>query len=252
MILAILFFITALLYASVGFGGGSTYNALLVIGDVDYRVIPMIALSCNIIVVAGGVWHFARQGHLDIKQVLPWIALSIPAALVGGMMQISEHIFIGILGFGLLASGAKMLIPDTAYDPDLSPKSTPAFVPYVIGGGLGLIAGITGIGGGIFLAPVLHLVRFSTAKTIAGVCSLFILVNSSAGLIGQLIKAKGSIDLATAVSPYLTLIPMVLIGGQIGSWLGAKKINASLLKKITALLILYVAVRLLWRFYGMI
>ena len=83
-VLALLFFVTAVLYAAVGFGGGSTYNALLVLADTDYRVLPSVALLCNLIVVVGGVWHYRRSRDLSLSFALPFVALSIPMAWLGG------------------------------------------------------------------------------------------------------------------------------------------------------------------------
>ncbi|MFK7867015.1 MAG: sulfite exporter TauE/SafE family protein [Alphaproteobacteria bacterium] len=246
--LTALFFVTALIYACVGFGGGSTYNALLVLNDTDYRILPFIALGCNIIVVSGGVWHFARAGHIKLNHILPWIVFSVPAAWLGGFITVSESIFIGLLGGALLLSGVKMLWPDkhepTQTKAAIKPVSS-YYVPLLVGLILGFIAGLTGIGGGIFLAPILHFVRWSNSKNIAGACSLFILVNSCAGIIGQMMKINDSGFIFSALSSYWLLLIAVLIGGQIGSWLGALKINMRAVKMLTALLILYVAIRLL-------
>ena len=253
MVLAFLFFLTALLYACVGFGGGSTYNALLVLNETEYRIIPFIALTCNIIVVSCGVWHFSRHKHIKIEQILPWIILSVPAAWFGGYIKVPEVVFIGVLGSALLLSGIKMLWPEKKVIslPSQNRRALAGlpFIPPVVGASLGFLAGMTGIGGGIFLAPVLHLLRWSDPKNIAGTCSLFILVNSLAGLVGQMMKLDTSGLLQSAVSSYWIVLPAVLIGGQIGSWMGASRINIHVIKKITAILILYVSIRLLWRFF---
>ena len=100
--LAGLFFLVAIAYASVGFGGGSSYNALLILSGMDFRLVPAIALSCNILVVSGGVYHSFRAGHLSIGQLLPFILLSIPMAWFGGSLLVSEQAFTGLLGFSLL------------------------------------------------------------------------------------------------------------------------------------------------------
>lgn len=250
------FFFTAFLYAGVGFGGGSTYNAILVLTDTDYRIIPLIALTCNIVVVAGGVWHFHRKGHLQIDRILPWIVFSVPASFMGGLIPISKVYFTGLLGLALFLSGVKLLWPDKvklmpAAVARAEQNANQKFVPPVLGTGLGFLAGLTGIGGGIFLAPILHFLNWGNAKQIAGGCSLFILVNSLAGIAGQLFKLSGTDVLLLAV-PYAMLLPAVLVGGQIGSWLGAGHINMVWVKKMTAILILYVAFRLLMKFGGMI
>ncbi len=242
MTVAALFFVTALIYASVGFGGGSTYNALLVLNGVDYKIIPLVALSCNIIVVSGGVWHFAKQGHINTRKILPWVIVSIPAAWIGGSIHIQEVYFLGILSIALFVSGVQMLLPmkDNSSRPALTYSKLAA---PIIGGSLGLLAGITGIGGGILLAPVLYLLRWDTPKSIAGTCSLFILVNSLSGLAGQIMKQDLS-NTILAIEPYWLLFPAVLIGGQIGSRLGTVKINGTIVKKATALLILYVSIKI--------
>lgn len=252
MFLTILFFITALLYACVGFGGGSTYNALLILSDIDYSILPFIALICNIIVVSGGVWHFSRYKHIKMRDVLPWVVFSVPAAWIGGYIEVPEVAFIGILGGALLLSAIKMLWPEKEIFPMQSQKdyalAKSCFIPPVIGAVLGFLAGITGIGGGIFLAPVLHLLRWSDSKNIAGTCSLFILVNSLSGLVGQSMKLESMGLLTATISTYWYLFPTVLVGGQIGSWLGSSRINVGAVKKLTAILILYVSIRLIWRF----
>ncbi len=249
-LLTILFLATAALYASVGFGGGSTYNALLVLSDADYRILPAIALVCNIIVVAGGVWRFGAAGHLKLRRIAPWIAASVPFAWIGGRLPISETVFVSVLGLSLAAAGARLLLQremSATYSP--TPQSVWLAAP--IGAALGFLSGIVGIGGGVFLAPILHLMRWDCARTIAGTCSLFILVNSLAGLAGQLVKLD-DMHMLSAFAGYWILFPAVLIGGQIGSHLGAERLPAALLRRLTALLVLYVAARLLLRWGNLI
>jgi len=247
--LILLFFLTALLYAAVGFGGGSTYNALLVLYGVDYRILPTIALACNIIVVSGGVWRFSRAGDMQIARFCPFLVTSIPAAWIGGRLPVEEVVFIGLLSFALLASGLRLLF--MAQPRAITAHKTGLVLPLAIGAGLGLLSGIVGIGGGIFLAPILYLIGWGTARQIAAACSLFILLNSIAGLAGQTTKL-GDTALLTQVLPFWSLLVAVLIGGQIGSWLGAGKLQAVWMKRMTAILILYVAARLLWRWSHMI
>ena len=110
LMLALLFFVTAVLYAAVGFGGGSTYNALLVLADTDYRVLPSVALICNLIVVSGGVWHYRRSGDLSPSFALPFVVLSVPLAWFGGRMPIQQDTFVLFLGRSLLAAGLVMWI----------------------------------------------------------------------------------------------------------------------------------------------
>lgn len=244
VILILSFFVTALLYASVGFGGGSTYNALLVLHGVDYRILPIIALTCNIIVVAGGVWRFSSAGHIEWRKLTPFFIASVPAAWIGGRIPISETVFVGALGFSLLAAGLHLIF-ENSRNID-TPTPTPAPLAAGIGGAIGFISGMVGIGGGIFLAPILYFLRWGSPKAIAGACSLFILVNSLSGIVGQFMKL-GNVNVGAMLNEYWLLFPAVLIGGQIGSRLGSTGLNPLTVKRLTAVLILYVSARLLLR-----
>lgn len=244
--LALAFFATALLYAAVGFGGGSTYNALLVLGGVDYRAIPSIALACNILVVTVGSWRFARNGYVHWARIWPLFAVSVPMAWLGGRLVVPEIVFTGLLALSLLAAAAAMLLQPV--QPSSAPGTRRAsWTEAAIGGAIGFLAGVVGIGGGIFLAPVLHLRRWDGPKVIAGTCALFILVNSLAGLAGQLAKPDGY-DRLAAFGDHLLLFPAVVVGGLIGAILGSQRLKPRLIAILTALLILYVAARLALRF----
>jgi uncharacterized membrane protein YfcA len=243
--LALLFLLTAALYASVGFGGGSTYNALLVLADTDYRVLPSVALVCNLIVVAGGVWQYRRSGDLNLGFALPFVALSIPLAWFGGSVPIQRDTFILLLGFSLLASGLVMWFqaPESKTAP---PGSALVlwFVGLPMGAAIGFLSGMVGIGGGIFLAPALHLLRLGDPKRIAATSSFFIMVNSIAGLVGQATK-QGTAAYLVQLADYVWLGIAVLIGGQLGSRLSAQALSGRMVKRLTAVLVLYVAGRLL-------
>lgn len=244
--LAALFLVTALIYATVGFGGGSTYNALLVLGGVDYRAIPTIALVCNLLVVTVGTWRFARRGHVHWRRIWPLFALSVPLAWLGGRIVIPEIAFVGLLAAALLTAGVAMLWRPGREDPADNGRRA-SLLEAAIGGGLGFLAGVVGIGGGIFLAPVLHLLRWGGAKAIAGTCAAFILVNSLAGLAGQLAKADG-FDRLAALEANWALLPAVLLGGSIGSLLGSTRLRPWHVGILTAILVLYVGARLAIRF----
>jgi len=247
----ILFFIVAVLYAAVGFGGGSTYNALLVLNGTDYRVLPAIALACNIIVVSGGIWRFSKAGLLVPQALLPFLTASIPAAWLGGRLPVSETVFIGLLGGALLLSGLRLLMQRDFIYKTQDKRRVSVLLALVSGGGIGLLSGLVGIGGGIFLAPVLYWLRWDTPRRIAAACSLFILVNSVSGLLGQLMKLSDSAALSLAL-PYWPLLPAVFIGGQIGSWMASKQLNPVYLKRLTAVLILYVAIRLIFKWFDQV
>jgi len=243
-----LFFLTAALYASVGFGGGSTYNALLVLSGADYRIYPLIALACNIAVVSGNSYRFNKAGLVEWRKILPFVALSIPFALIGGLLDLSETAFIGLLGISLLFAGSSLLLERK--DAESRPRKDIGWLGYLIGGAIGLLSGMVGIGGGIFLAPILHKINWGGAKTIAAASSVFILVNSLAGMTGQFVKLSSQ-NLLQLAQPYWLLIPAVLVGGWIGNTAGIKKLSPLLVRRLTAILILYVAVRLMWKFYNL-
>ena len=252
LILTALFLLAAIAYSSVGFGGGSSYNALLILSGVDYRLVPAIALSCNVLVVTGGVYHYSRAGVLSIRQLLPFVALSIPMAWLGGRLPVSEQVFIALLGFSLLIAAVQMLSKPHVVTP-VQYHNTARYwlVALPVGGVIGMLAGITGIGGGIFLAPVIYLFHLAPARTVAGITSGFILVNSLSGLAGQLMKAGEYSPMDGWIQAWPLFIA-VLIGGQLGSHLGAYHLPETWIKRITAILMLYVATRLIWRWAGMV
>ncbi|MFL6858613.1 MAG: sulfite exporter TauE/SafE family protein [Allosphingosinicella sp.] len=245
--LAPFFFVTALLYAAVGFGGGSTYSALLVLAGSDYRAVPVVALACNILVVSVGSWRFARSGHVDWRRIWPLLALSVPLAWVGGRLAVTEPVFVGLLALSLFAAGLLMLWPPR-WQRDGPPRLASPWLHAAAGGALGLLAGLVGIGGGIFLAPLLYLLRWGTPRAIAGTSAVFILANSISGLAGQL--AKDQAAAGGFLGAHWPLFPAVLVGGLIGSVLGSSRLDPKYVRILTALLILYVAVRLGIRFYG--
>jgi uncharacterized protein len=244
------FLITALLYASVGFGGGSTYSALLALAEVDYRILPAIALICNIIVVTGGTIRFYRAGLLDVKRALPLALVAAPFAWAGGLTPIKETTFLTLLAFSLLVAGLALLFQRESMGLSNITHSRKINIRDVLVAiGLGGLAGLVGIGGGIFLAPFLHFTRWGHAKAIAAAASLFILVNSIAGLIGQSIKLGASGQFPALVDQW-PLALAVLVGGQVGSMVGIKLLNPAVVRRLTAVLVLYVAGQLLWKLYG--
>lgn len=240
--LALAFFVTALLYASVGFGGGSTYAALLALSGLDYRLLPLVALACNIVVVAGATVRFARAKVVPWKGAVLLTALAAPAALVGGAIPIERDLFLTLLGSSLVLTSITMLIPvreEVAGDPTRFAKAMP-----VVAAPMGFLAGLVGIGGGIFLAPLLHLTRWASAREIAATASVFILINSLFGLVGQMFK-QGPGVFAGAIGASLPLLVAVAIGGQIGSLLALKVLPLRWIRWLTAALVLFVGLRLL-------
>jgi uncharacterized protein len=241
-LLALAFLVAALLYASVGFGGGSTYAALLALSGLDYRLLPLVALACNIVVVAGSSVRFARARLTPWRKALVIVALGAPASFVGGMTPIKEATFLVLLGGSLVLTALTMLIPVRGTDA-AAPTRAARWMP-LAAAPLGYLAGLVGIGGGIFLAPLLHLVRWHEARGIAATASLFILVNSLFGLAGQMLK-NGPGLFGQALGAALPLLVAVVIGGQIGSLMAARLLPVQWIRWLTAALVLVVGVRLL-------
>ena len=240
-ILSILFLVTATLYSSVGFGGGSTYLALLLIWGLPYTVFPIIALSCNIIVVSGNCFNYIRARNLNFRLLIPYLIGSIPLAFIGGSLPVEKRFFEILLFTVLLIAGCLLLLNFKSYDDKKeSYKNIPYFMSIIIGGILGFISGVVGIGGGIFLSPILFLLRVARPKHIVTAASLFILINSISGIIGQLTKNL----ILTEVQDYFYLLIAVLIGGQIGNYLNLKIFTSRLLALLTAGLVLLVTIKL--------
>ena len=241
IILSILFFVTAILYASVGFGGGSTYLALLLIWDVPYYIFPVIALICNIFVVSGNCFNYIKAGNLNLKLLIPYLIGSIPLAFIGGSLPIEKNIFEIFLFIVLSIAGSLLLINFKSYDDNESSyRNIPIFISILIGGILGFVSGVVGIGGGIFLSPILFLIKAAKPKHIVTAASLFILINSISGVIGQLTKNIVLND----ISNYWYLFLVVIIGGHIGNYLNLKIFPTRFLALITSVLVLFVAIRI--------
>ncbi len=241
-LLALAFLVTALLYASVGFGGGSTYSALLALSGLDYRLLPLVSLACNIVVVAGSSVRFARAGLTPWRKAALIVALGAPASFLGGLTPIKEATFLTLLGASLVLTSLTMLIPVRESESG-APNRIARWMP-LAAAPLGYLAGLVGIGGGIFLAPLLHLARWQAARGIAATASLFILVNSLFGLAGQVVK-NGPGLFGQALSAALPLLVAVVSGGQIGSLLAARLLPPQWIRWLTAALVLVVGVRLL-------
>jgi len=240
----LLFFVIAILYSSVGFGGGSSYLAVLALSTLAFTQLRAIALLCNIVVVSGGTYIYIKSNLFNWKKIIPLVLMSIPLAFLGGYLKISKTFFFILLGITLLT--AALLMWSSKYISKKSENSNfknSLTKDVSFGGFIGFISGMVGIGGGIFLAPLLHLTKWDTPKRIAATSSFFILVNSIAGLGGQYFNPNFSVE------PTITIILMftVLIGGQIGSRLSVKLISPSNIKKGTALLIAFVGLRILWK-----
>lgn len=228
--IAIIFFLIAMLYASVGFGGGSSYIAILLLAGLAIEEVRLVALICNIIVVLGACINYNRADMIPWKKVLPIVLLSVPLAFVGGMIQLDNTLYRLLAGIMLVIAALLMIKPVKANSRPMNGLSTLQISS--IGSIIGFISGLIGIGGGIFLSPILNILRWQTVKTISVTASVFILFNSVAGIAGQLTN-----DISINGKQIITLGCAVLIGGQIGNYLNIKLLSPITVKVLTAILV---------------
>jgi uncharacterized protein len=236
------FFVIALLYASVGFGGGSSYLAILALFGLNFNFLKAAALICNITVVSNGTFQFYRKNLLNFKKMLPLVLSSVPMAFLGGKMLLKEQTFFIILGI-TLAIAAILLW----FQPQQKSKSTfqdKIWLNVIIGASIGFLSGLVGIGGGIFLSPLLFFINWDEPKKIAATASFFILVNSIAGLLGQFSGPK--IDVDWLFIAFLVL--SVALGGAIGTFILTNKFSSKMVQKATAILIGYVSYTVLKKY----
>ena len=243
MILSLLFFIVAVIYSIAGFGGGSSYSALLTLFNFPYQWVPVITLMCNITVVSSGLYNHFKGKWFNFQITWPFIVSSIPFSYLGGRLEISKVYFHSVLGVALLLAAIKMIFfkKPNDYQSSLS-QPFPLKRSLFIGAILGFVSGLAGVGGGIFLAPIMYNLKLGEPKNIAAACALFIWVNSMAGLLGQINKFT---TLSWLGDHYL-LILAVLIGGIIGSHLGVFRLKSRHVEVVTALILVIVSIRLLW------
>lgn len=239
------FFVIAFVYASVGFGGGSSYLAILALYALPFQEVRLIALICNIVVVTGGTLLYIQNNQVNLRKVAPLALLSIPAAYLGASFSIEQHNFYILLGCSLIVAALLMWVRKHAASEQseaIAFKSNYA-KDGLLGGSIGLLSGMLGIGGGIFLSPILHLMKWDSTKKIAATASVFILVNSLAGIAGQLTQLPASINFIRIVF----LCAAVLLGGQLGSRIAIFKFNPLLIRRVTAALIFVAGVELLFK-----
>lgn len=236
------FLVIATLYSSVGFGGGSSYLALLALVLTSFFAIRSTALICNLVVVSGSTYLYWKNGHLDFKKFLPFILASIPFAFLGARFRLSEQVFFIILGGALIISALALIFQTLKFkkSEEINPDYLP-WVTYTLGAGIGLLSGLVGIGGGIFLAPVLNHMKWDKSIKIAALASFFILVNSISSIGGLLTKDSFEFPWIEG----LGLVVSVFIGGQIGIRLSLNKLTGNGIKVVTAILVLVVGIRVL-------
>ncbi len=254
MTLIAFFFCIAFIYASVGFGGGSSYIALMVFCAFDAMTIKNTALLCNIVVVTSGTYLFWKKDILDIKKITPLVLSSIPMAFFGATLRISEKNYFILLGISLILAAISLLATSFFLFKDkeiLIKKNTQNIDNQIfiknnlfnifLGASIGFLSGIVGIGGGIFLAPILHFMQWDTPRKIAATASFFILINSIAGLFGNAFAFAKNID-------YQFIMPLLLavfIGGQLGTRSNFRFLNPIWIQRLTALLVLFAGLEII-------
>lgn len=238
--IAAVFLLIALTYAAVGLGGGSSYAALMIVFGFSSTSIPNLSLLLNLIVTTVGCFNFIRRGHLRWDLIAPFLVLSLPLAWLGGALQVPEQVFRLLMASSLLVVLFRIYAwRDTALRLRLDRRQALALA-LLVGAVLGFLAGVIGIGGGIFLVPAILLLGLGTIKQAAACGVVFVWLNSLAGLISR--SQYNFVDF----SAYLPLIIAVLIGGAAGSLIGSSKIDSQKLEKLLGLVI-FVAVVLLLR-----
>jgi len=235
--LAVAVLVVAFLYSSVGHAGASGYIAVMSLFSLAPTVIKPTALLLNVLVASIGTYQFWRAGHFSWRLFWPFALLSIPLAFVGGYINLPTYVFEVIVGLMLWFSAARFLLQPGADEVRHEPSRGTAVA---IGAGLGLLSGLTGTGGGIFLTPLLLLRRWARTKTAAAVSALFILVNSVSGLLGNLASTRKVPLLA------LALAVAVVVGGSVGSYFGSRRFPHTVIKRLLAVVLLIAGAKLVF------
>ena len=229
--------VVAFLYSSVGHAGASGYIAVMALAGLSPAFIKPTALALNILVACLSSWQFYRAGHFSWRLLWPFAALGMPLAFLGGALHLPVRWFNVLLGAVLLYSAARFLLPATA---EAEPREPGLPVALGVGAGLGFVSGLAGVGGGIFLTPLLIMMRWARTKTASAVSAVFILLNSIAGLAGTVAS--------TGLLPSLTM-PLglaVVIGGGAGSYLGSHRFSVPVIKRLLAGVLAIAAVKLVF------
>jgi uncharacterized membrane protein YfcA len=237
LLLAGLILIVASLYSAVGHGGASGYLAVMSFILLDSSLMSTTALILNVLVAGIGTVQFNRAGHLSWRLAWPFVLLSIPAAFAGGMLKVTELIYFLLLAGVLLFASYRLIRGAVAVREEAPvPPSLP--VALGAGGGIGLLSGIVGVGGGIFLSPIMILMKWATTKQTAAISSFFIVVNSVAGLAGRFVR--GGLE----IGPIWPFVLGAAIGGVFGSYAGASRINSRTLRLLLGIVLLIAALKL--------
>jgi len=237
LIIILAIFVIAVMYSSVGHGGASGYLAVMAFLSVAPEVTRPTALVLNLFVASIGAYQFYRAGYFSWRIFLPFAITSIPFAFIGGMITLPTNVYKLLLGIVLILAALRLA---WKFVPDTEIKQPPIWICLIIGALIGLLSGLVGVGGGIFLTPVLLLMNWSETKTAAGVSALFILVNSISGLLGNLAQIE-------KLPPTVWFwIGAAVVGGLVGSTLGSKKFDSLMLRRVLALVLAFAGFKLIF------
>lgn len=237
ILLSICILAVAILYSSVGHGGGSGYIAVLALFSLTPAAFKPTALVLNILVSTVATFSFARAGHFSWRLFWPFAAASIPCSFIGGYINLPPHLYKPLVGIILLASACRLFYHKEHVDTEIRQPSVPAAL--IFGALLGLLSGLTGVGGGIFLSPLLLLLKWGRVREVSAVAALFVLVNSIAGLLGHLSSLQ-------AIPPFAPLLAVAaLIGGSIGAFFGSRRLPTATVIKSLAVVLLIAGFKLL-------
>ncbi len=228
--LAVAFFLIAALYASVGFGGGSGYLAAMSLVGAAPDTMKVTALTLNILVASIGAWKFGRAGHFSGRLFWPIAIISIPFAFWGGRTTLPVTVYKPLIGLILLYAAWRLWRTSRGASLPAS-RPLPVWIALLAGAIIGWLSGAAGLGGGIFLSPLILLAGWATTREAMGISAAFVLVNSAAGLLGYLSQAP------TLPSGILVWIGAAMVGGWIGAEFGSKRLNPLLLQRILALVL---------------
>jgi hypothetical protein len=237
LLICLAILVVAFLYSSVGHAGASGYIAVMTLFGLAPMVIKPAALVLNILVASLTAWQFWQAGHFSWRLFWPFALLSVPFAFLGGFVNLPTHTFKILVGLVLLFSAARFLIQT---GPDQGSREPSKPIAISVGAGLGLLSGLTGTGGGIFLTPLVIFMRWAKTKTASAVSALFILVNSISGLLGNISSTR---------QLPLFALPMVFAavsGGAVGSYLGSRQFSPNFIKKLLAVVLTIAGVKLIF------
>jgi uncharacterized protein len=237
LLLTVLIFIAALLYASVGHGGASGYLAAMALAGMAPAEMKPAALCLNILVAAIGSWRFLRNGFFNRRLFAHLMLASMPMAFIGGMLQLPAHWYQPLVGAILLYAAWRFVQRPALQANEIAPP--PFWLALTAGGLIGFLSGLTGVGGGIFLSPLLVLLAWSSVRQASGIAAMFILLNSIAGLAGLMTQG------AILPSGLIGWAPAAVIGGLIGAELGSRRLAVPALQRLLALVLVIAGLKMI-------